>query len=202
MNKHFQSASAEIAPELDPTTPDRLAAGAAVASAEGFAPVDLSVSVPPEEGPASRRLTPRLAIVLILLQSVIYGFGDPITKDALAVTPVYALLSVRYLLALALLFLFGGKKIVAGLRNCRVRDWIWPALCIGVAHLTGNVALQFSAATSTAFLRSLSTVMTPPASSACVPPEILSEAHSHSNSRGGGTVSSLRFGRTDRLWHR
>lgn len=161
MNQQFQSASAEIAPELDPAVPDRPGAGAAAVPVEDFAPVDLSAPVPPEEASASRSLTPRLAIVLILLQSVIYGFGDPITKDALSVTPVYALLSVRYLLALALLFLFGGKRILAGIRNCRIRDWIGPALCIAVAHLTGNVALQFSAATSTAFLRSLSTVMTP-----------------------------------------
>lgn len=109
----------------------------------------------------SRRLTPRLAVGLVLLQSLFFGFGDPISKGAFDVAPVYALLSVRYLLALLALLLVAGRKIAAGLRRCRVRDWIGPALCIAAANVLGNVALKLTAATSVAFLRSLSTVMTP-----------------------------------------
>lgn len=62
MNQQFQSASAEIAPELDPAVPDRPGAGAAAVPVGDFAPVDLSAPVPPEEAPASRFLTPRLWI--------------------------------------------------------------------------------------------------------------------------------------------
>ena len=44
----------------------------------------------------------------ILLQSALYGFGDPISKSAFEVVPVYSLLTVRYAIALAfLLILFG-----------------------------------------------------------------------------------------------
>lgn len=119
-----------------------------------------AVATAAEETP-SLCLTPRLAIGLILLQSLFFGFGDPISKEAYNVVPVYALLSMRYLLTLLILFLFAGKRIVAGLRRCRVRDWIGSSLCIAFAHMSGNVAIKLSAATSVAFLRSLSTVMTP-----------------------------------------
>lgn len=110
--------------------------------------------------PASR-LTPRLAVGLILVQSLFFGLGDPISKNAFSVVPVFTLLFTRYLLALLTLVVFSGKRIAAGLRRCRVRDWIGPALCIALANVVGNVAITLSAATSVAFLRSLSTVMTP-----------------------------------------
>ena len=42
----------------------------------------------------------------ILLQSALYGFGDPISKAAYEVVPLYSLLSARYLIALAFLVLF------------------------------------------------------------------------------------------------
>ena len=106
-------------------------------------------------------LTPRLAVGLVLLQSLFFGFGDPISKNAFSVVPVFLLLFVRYLLALLMLFVFAGKRILAGLRRCRVRDWIGPALCNALANVVGNVAIALTAATSVAFLRSLSTVMTP-----------------------------------------
>lgn len=117
---------------------------------------------PPDalNAPASR-LTPRLAVGLILMQSLFFGFGDPISKNAFSVVPVFTLLFTRYLLALLTLVVFSGKRIAAGLRRCRVRDWIGPALCIALANVVGNVAITLTAATSVAFLRSLSTVMTP-----------------------------------------
>ena len=52
------------------------------------------------EGAPSLRLTPRLAIGLILLQSLFFGLGDPISKEAYHVVPVYALLSMDGLDAL------------------------------------------------------------------------------------------------------
>jgi len=99
--------------------------------------------------------------LFVLLQGLIYGLGDPVSKAAYDVMPVYSLLSLRYLLALAVLLLFAGRKIAAGLRACSVRDWLVPGLCTAGAYLVGNVAIGMTAATSVAFLRSLSTVMTP-----------------------------------------
>ncbi|WP_293008714.1 MULTISPECIES: DMT family transporter [unclassified Oscillibacter] len=97
---------------------------------------------PPDAASSSApHLTPRLAVGLILLQSLFFGFGDPISKNAFSVVPVFTLLFVRYLLALLTLFVFSGRRIAEGLRRCRVRDWIGSALCIALASVVGNVAI-------------------------------------------------------------
>lgn len=99
--------------------------------------------------------------LLVLLQGLLYGFGDPISKQAYEDVSVYALLSVRYFIALAVLLLFSGKRIVRGLKGSRVRDWLPASLCIAGAYLMGNIGLGLTAATSVAFLRSMSTILTP-----------------------------------------
>lgn len=98
---------------------------------------------------------------LIILQSVIYGFGDPISKIAFEVTPVYTMMSVRYLIAFAVCFLLFRKRIIETLRTVPVRAWLIPGLCMGFFYLLNNVALSITDATSVAFLRSLSVVITP-----------------------------------------
>ena len=47
----------------------------------------------------SSKISGRWPEALILLQSVIYGFGDPISKIAMEVTPVYTMMTVRYAMA-------------------------------------------------------------------------------------------------------
>ncbi|WP_312939154.1 DMT family transporter [Oscillibacter sp.] len=141
--EHLEEDSAPSGDDLCSDTP----------GTDGQPPDSASVPAP--------RLTPRLAVGLILLQSLFFGFGDPLSKNAFHVVPVFALLFARYLLALFTLAVFSGRRIAAGLRRCRVRDWIGPALCIASANVVGNVAITLTAATSMAFLRSLSTVLTP-----------------------------------------
>lgn len=97
----------------------------------------------------------------ILLQSILYGFGDPISKAAYETVPLYSLLSARYLIAFLFLVLLFHKRILRGLKACSVRDWLLPSLCIAGGYITTNVAIVLTTATATAFLRSLSTVMTP-----------------------------------------
>lgn len=99
--------------------------------------------------------------LLVLMQGLLYGFGDPISKQAYEDVSVYALLSVRYAIALVVLLLFAGKRIVRGVKNSRIRDWLPASLCIAGAYLIGNVGLGLTAATSVAFLRSMSTILTP-----------------------------------------
>ncbi|MBR4131689.1 MAG: DMT family transporter [Oscillospiraceae bacterium] len=98
---------------------------------------------------------------LILLQSLLYGFGDPISKAAYERIPVCSLLAVRYLIAFAFLMLLAGKTVVRELRSMRSFAWIAPSVCIAVSYVLSNLALKLTAATSVAFLRSLATVMTP-----------------------------------------
>lgn len=99
--------------------------------------------------------------LMILLQSLLYGFGDPISKAAYEVVPVCSLLSVRYLIAFAFLLLLAGRSALRELRRTRPRVWIVPSICISVSYVLSNLALKLTAATSVAFLRSLATILTP-----------------------------------------
>ena len=98
---------------------------------------------------------------LIILQSVVYGFGDPISKIAFEVTPVYSMMSVRYSIAFIVCLVLFGKRIINTVRAVPVRAWLIPGMCIGLTYLLNNVALALTDATSVAFLRSLSVVFTP-----------------------------------------
>lgn len=99
--------------------------------------------------------------LLIIAQSILYGFGDPISKAAYEAMPVYSLLSLRYLIALAVLLIFAGKRIFAGLKRYPLKDALLPSFCIAASYILNNVALGITSATSVAFIRSLSVVMTP-----------------------------------------
>ena len=102
-----------------------------------------------------------LPFFFIFLQSVLYGFGDPISKAAYEVLPVFSLLTVRYAIAFLFLFLIFHKRILKGIKAASPKDWLLPSLCIGGSYVLSNIAMEMTAATSVAFLRSLSTVMTP-----------------------------------------
>lgn len=112
--------------------------------------------------PAKAGVTLRwLPCGFILLQSVLYGFGDPISKAAYEIVPLYSLLSARYLIATLFLLLLFPKRILRGLKAASVGDWLLPSLCIAGGYIATNIAIVLTTATATAFLRSLSTVMTP-----------------------------------------
>ena len=98
---------------------------------------------------------------LIVLQSIVYGFGDPISKIAFEVTPVYSMMSVRYTIAFVVCFALFHKRVIETVRTVPVRAWLVPGMCIGLTYLLNNVALALTDATSVAFLRSLSVVFTP-----------------------------------------
>lgn len=102
-----------------------------------------------------------LAQALIVLQSIIYGFGDPISKIAFEAVPVYAMMTVRYAIAFAVCFLLFHKRIVDTVKTVPLKAWLVPGLCIGLSYILNNVALSMTEATSVAFLRSMAVIMTP-----------------------------------------
>ena len=100
-------------------------------------------------------------ICFILLQSVIYGIGNPLTKVAYeSITPLW-LLAVRYGMALILLALLFGRRIVACLRRTDWRLWLPSGFCCAGAFVAINVALSLTEATSVGFLMSLSVLFAP-----------------------------------------
>lgn len=108
-----------------------------------------------------RNISTIQAEALILLQSLIYGFGDPISKIAFEVTPVYAMMTARYLIAFAFSLAIYHRRIIRTVRTVPVKSWLIPGVCISMYYVLNNVALALTDATSVAFLRSLSIVITP-----------------------------------------
>ena len=106
-------------------------------------------------------ISKRQAEALIVLQSLVYGFGDPISKIAFEVTPVYTMMTVRYLIAFAVSFTVFHKRITRTIKTVPVKAWLIPGICISLHYILNNVALALTDATSVAFLRSLSIVITP-----------------------------------------
>ena len=102
-----------------------------------------------------------LAEGLIVLQSVVYGFGDPISKIAFDAVPVYSMMSVRYSIAFLFCLALFRRRIAETVRTVPVRKWLVPGMCIGLSYLLNNVALSLTEATSVAFLRSMSVIFTP-----------------------------------------
>ena len=104
------------------------------------------------------KMTP---ISLIVLQSLLYGLGDPISKAAFDTVPLFKMLTLRYCIALVVMMLVWGKPIIRGLKNSHVKDWIIPVICMGGAYVSNNVALLLTQATTVAFIRSLPTIIAP-----------------------------------------
>ena len=108
-----------------------------------------------------RGLTGFEAGMLIVLQSLVYGFGDPISKIAFEIVPVYSMMTVRYSIAFLFCTVIFGKRIVNTVKSVPLKSWLIPGICIGMSYVFNNIALDLTEATSVAFLRSLAVVMTP-----------------------------------------
>ena len=100
-------------------------------------------------------------ILFILLQSLVYGIGNPLTKVAYeSITPLW-LLAVRFLVATALFACLFGRRTLRAVRRVRWTVWLPPALCCAGAYITCNLALNLTAATNVGFIMSLPVLFTP-----------------------------------------
>lgn len=102
-----------------------------------------------------------LFIALVVLQTVIFGFGNVLTKIAYSdITPLWCLV-LRFGLALAVFAALFGRKIVRDLRQVRVRAWLPAAVCMALSYIGCNVALDLTTATNVGFLVALPVVFAP-----------------------------------------
>lgn len=97
----------------------------------------------------------------ILLQSIIWGIGNPLTKIGLqSITPFYCL-AFRFTLASLVFLLFYKRNFFNMLKQGK---WL-PIFLISVSCAGGficcNIALKLTSATNVGFLMSLSVVFTP-----------------------------------------
>ncbi len=100
-------------------------------------------------------------ILMIVLQCVIYGVGNPITKIAYeSITPFWCL-AFRFTLATLVMTAIAGKRAIAELRTVHTGDWMPGALCMAGAYILSNIALNLTTATAVGFLMSLPVMFVP-----------------------------------------
>lgn len=102
-----------------------------------------------------------LYVALVVLQTVIFGSGNAITKIAYeSITPLWCL-AIRFGLATLVFAVFFGPRIVQQVRAAKMGDWLPAAICMALAYLTCNVALDLTTATNVGFLVALPVVFAP-----------------------------------------
>lgn len=100
-------------------------------------------------------------ILCILLQSLIYGVGNPLTKVAYAtITPLW-LLAMRFTVTFLVLLPVCGRRAFAQLRETKRSVWLPPCLCCAAAYTSCNIALSLTSATNVGFIMSLPVLFTP-----------------------------------------
>lgn len=99
--------------------------------------------------------------LLILLQSVLYGFGNPLSKIGFQSITVLWCLGIRFSGAAALMLLLFGRRTVRTLRSAPLKAWLPCSLAMAAAYASCNMALQFTTATNVGFLMSLPVLFTP-----------------------------------------
>lgn len=103
----------------------------------------------------------RRYIWLIVLQSLLYGVMDVVSKQAYQVMSVYCFLFLRYLLAAGIMLLLWHRQLWAELKAVPPSRYLVPGLCMSSAFIFSNLALVFTSATNLSFLRSLSALIVP-----------------------------------------
>lgn len=100
-------------------------------------------------------------MICVVVQTVIFGFGDVITKFAYeSVTPLWCMI-LRFGLALAVFALIFGPRMVRELRGAKLDDWAPTAACLAVGYIACNLALDVTTATNVGFLVALPVVFAP-----------------------------------------
>ena len=99
--------------------------------------------------------------LLILLQSVLYGFGNPLSKIGFESITVLWCLGIRFSGAAALMLLLFGRRTVRTLRAAPLKAWLPCSLAMAAAYASCNMALQFTTPTNVGFLMSLPVLFTP-----------------------------------------
>lgn len=100
-------------------------------------------------------------VACVVLQTVIFGSGNAITKMAYeSITPMWCL-AIRFGLATLVFAVFFGPRIVRQLKGARIGAWLPAALCMAASYLACNVALDLTTATNVGFLVALPVVFAP-----------------------------------------
>lgn len=98
---------------------------------------------------------------LLLVQCLFWGVGNPIMKIGLDVVPPLFCLSVRYLLAFLIFFLFFGKRVMANMTRTQIAPYLVISAFTAASFIACAFALMYTTATNTGFLMSMAVIFTP-----------------------------------------
>ncbi len=100
-------------------------------------------------------------ISLVLLQTALWGVGNPLIKIAQrSVTPMWCL-ALRFILASVIFIIFAHNKIIEGYDKASLFPCLVISLCTAGAFIVCNLSLIWTSATKAGFLMSLALVFTP-----------------------------------------
>lgn len=100
-------------------------------------------------------------IRFILVQSAIYGLGNPLTKIAYeSITPFWCL-AVRFTAAFIIFMILFGRRVVVQLRAAPLMQYLPASVCMAVAYISCNLAFQWTSAMNVGFLMSLPVLFAP-----------------------------------------
>lgn len=100
-------------------------------------------------------------IIFILLQSLLYGLGNPLTKIAFtSITPLWCL-AFRFSLAFIIFAIFFGTRLKEQLQTLSAGQYLPAGLCMAAAYISCNLALEGTTATNVGFIMSLSVIFAP-----------------------------------------
>ncbi len=99
--------------------------------------------------------------MFILLQSILYGIGNPLSKIAFESISALWCLAVRFGLAFAVFALLFGRRAAAQLHAAKPADYLPAGLSMALAYITCNLALERTSATNVGFLMSLPVLFAP-----------------------------------------
>ena len=98
---------------------------------------------------------------MILLECLLWGIGNPISKIGMEHIPAFWCIGLRFLLAFVLFIIFFRKRIFTALPGVDWKNCILISIFNGLAFIFGNLSLLYTTATISSFLMSLSVIFTP-----------------------------------------
>lgn len=108
--------------------------------------------------PGKRKI---LGEAMILLECLLWGIGNPISKIGMEHIPAFWCIGLRFLLAFLIFLVFFYKRIIRAIPKLDWKHCTIISVFNGLAFIFGNLSLIYTTATVSSFLMSLSVIFTP-----------------------------------------
>lgn len=99
--------------------------------------------------------------VLLILECLLWGIGNPVMKIGLGVIPPLFCLSVRYIIAFLIFMPFFAKRVFENMTKKHLVPYLIISAFTAASFITSAFALLFTTATNTGFLMSTAVIFTP-----------------------------------------